>query len=186
MSKSNLIKYTDKALMDLSIRGLQLCNPKIQIGEQMRGPAETVRGSKIIKSEDDSAFSNPPNFIPAEALPIDFEIPFEEQVTTLTANLRLKISLSVLESIERGEPNMQALKEVLDMGYNSFSTVTIFPYRLEMPHREVLENYSIGDQVVSTIFDLETLKPRRITTVLTAEMIEKCSFVTLQFGAHVV
>lgn len=180
--KSELIRYTDRALLDIVLKLTCEINPHVKIGEKMDGPVSLARNGKIIKDNFDTAFDKQPNFIPFSILPKDFEIPPAERNHVLQAT-SLYLSIDTLESYLRTGKIVESLYEKLTFKKSAFDDqIYLHPYVVCLENREILENYEVGDMMQTTVMNVNTFEPRKIDVVLTQKMIDDLSSIAFRFA----
>ena len=166
----NLIHYTDKAIMKILLGHIEQMNPWLKIGERMTGPIASVMGGKIIQDIPEPPPTNLITLktIPPQALPQPTQTP-----RSVTAG-SVRVSLSDIENFRT--------KGLAILDFNMRAPGFLYPYALNIPSREWLEDYKVGDKISVAHVDPNTFCPMFIQTTLTQQMIDENSDVIFRFA----
>ena len=167
--KSRLINYTDKGLKKLLIEEILRINPLLTMGDDLGGPVQSVRDGRTIEFTEPAPAVKP---IQLDRLPENFEHPpkLSPVIMAKVAN-PIKISMKDIEDGELDSLNFRLEQPM----YFHF-------YRVDVPHREWLEEYDVGDLAFTTVLDQETFNAQTVPVTLTQEIMDQHSYVTLRFA----
>jgi hypothetical protein len=167
---NTLIDYTDKAIMRMVLEQVKQINPLVEIGDTMSGPCETVSNGKIVRFVSDEAapsnhvsLKNGASYVsPGQADP-------KQAISTVTVQLHLDDIANFRGSI-------------LKLNLHLTKRTWFHPYSIDVPSREWLEKYQLGDMIAIGIMDPTTFQMRYIETPLTQQMIDDNSEVLFRFA----
>lgn len=170
--KSELVKFTDKAILDLICERLLRVNHGLALGEQMTAPFAPVRYGKIIKEVKMAA---PANLVCGIEIPLD-QVPKALPDPFMMQSISARVKLDDITLF-----NEEAFKGILRPGSLSVP-LYLHCYEVRMDHREWLEKYDVGDIVMVERVDAKSFLPDLVPVILTQDLIDVNSYVTFRYG----
>lgn len=157
--------------MNLLLDQIMQMNPWMRLGERFEGPSGLVRAGKLARNP--SAVPTPPNLIKVVSTPTHITLPQPvkpQAVTVSSYRLKLDDIVSFRTS---------AFKQ---FDFRLTERVYLHPYALDVPAREWLEDYKLGDLVNIAVLDPNTYDTIYVETPLTQQMIDENSDVVFRFA----
>lgn len=168
---SSLVDYTDKAIMKILLDLAQQMNPWLRVGEAMTAPIAVARGGKII---DEDKFNLPPANLVRLKNPSNYVLPPQQAkphpITAGSVKLRLE------------DVNAFRTAGLHGLDFSLTKPTYIHPYLVDIPNREWLETYSLGDMVAVEHVDPTTFEVTYVETPLTQQMVDDNSELIFRFA----
>ncbi|WP_407305378.1 hypothetical protein [Acinetobacter sp.] len=165
-----LIRFTDKAIMDLLLGQIQQLNPWLKVGDQMTAPVALVCNGKLVVDKD---VVIPENLVRIKNVPLN-AVPTKTGRRTAINVGTLNISLSDIENFRTSAYSK--------FDFHLTGPAYIHPYTLEVPARSWLEKYKVGDLVSVEYIDPKTFEITFVEVPLTQQMVDENSDVLFRFA----
>ena len=164
-----LIRFTDKAIMEVLLDQILQLNPWLKVGEQMNGPVVVVSEGKLVV---DTGNTVPANLVPIKNVPSSI-VPVKAKTNTISAET-WRGSLDDIENFRTSAYGR--------LNFHLTGPAYIHPYSLDVPAREWLEKYKVGDLVSVAHTDSSTFQVTYVEVPLTQQMIDENSDVLFRFA----
>lgn len=166
--KSELIKYTDRAIMDILVDHYLQLNPWLRRGDTMTGPT-----AQFLHGKTPKAPAVVENAVTGLTLPANLLPPKQPEPVIVTSKL-YRFDLEDIRTFR------SAAFKSAELGLTQVTW--IHPYALDIPHRAWLENHDVGDMMVVACTDPTNYIPAFIPLKVTQELIDAHSYVNFRFA----
>lgn len=168
---NSLVDYTDKAIMKILLDQVQQLNPWVVIGDTMTGPVASASGGKIL---DLNKIDAPPQNLVKIKNASNYALPSSRtRPKPITAG---SVKLKLDDVAKFRTAGLQSLK------FNLTKTAYLYPYSVDIPNREWLEEYKLGDPISVEVEDPTTLEISYVETPLTQQMIDDNAELIFRFA----